>query len=146
MRILKGTVEKGHGWGVASENLAPVMRLIENKMGLTNLVEGTLNVLIPEDYIVREDAIIPPDKDPYNRVHDTNETIKLQRCLIRGRKAVIMRPDSHEVGDENPGRKRLELIGAVKFRVKFGIPIDSVVDVDVEIEVEGDDAWWESGI
>ena len=57
-----------------------------------------------------------------------------------------MRPDSHEVGDENPGRKRLELIGAVKFRVKFGIPIDSVVDVDVEIEVEGDDAWWESGI
>jgi CTP-dependent riboflavin kinase len=143
MRILKGTVEKGHGCRVASDNLAPVMDLIESKMGLATLVNGTLNILISEDYIVRHDAFIPPDQYPYNRTHGTNETIKLQRCLVRGRKAIIMRPDSHELGRENPGRKRLELMGTVKFRDEFSIPLGSVVEV--EVEVEGDDAWWESG-
>jgi hypothetical protein len=51
-----------------------------------------------------------------------------------------MRPDSHEAGDDNTGRKRLELMGAVKFREVFDIPIGTVVEV--EVEVEGDNAWW----
>jgi len=144
MRILKGTVEKGHGLRLASDFLAPVMGLIKSKMGFVSLVAGTLNVLISEDYFVEPDAIIPPDKYPYNQTHGTNETIKLKRCLIRGRKAIIMRPDSHEIPFENPGRKRLELMGAVPFRKEFDIPIGS--HVAVEVEVEGDEAWWTSGI
>ena len=144
MRILKGTVEKGHGLRVASEFLAPVMGLIKSKMGFAILVEGTFNVLIAEDYFVEPDAIIPPDKYPYNQTHGTNETIKLKRCRIRGRKAIIMRPDSHEIPFENPGRKRLELMGAVSFRKEFGIPVGS--NGAVEVEVEGDESWWASGI
>jgi hypothetical protein len=45
---------------------------------------------------VKADAVISPAEYPSNKEKGTNETIKLQRCLVRGRKAVIMRPDTHE--------------------------------------------------
>jgi CTP-dependent riboflavin kinase len=143
MRILRGIVDKGHGYRVASANLAPVMGLIESRMGLASLVAGTLNVRISEEYIVCPHAIISPEEYPLNKVHGTNEMIKLQRCLIRGHKAVIMRPDTHETLGWARGKKGLELMGTVNFRDALGIPIDSVVEV--EVEVEGDDAWWASG-
>jgi len=139
MRTLKGTVDDGYG--LASAHLASVMGLIESRMGLTKLVEGTLNVRILEDYLVKADAVISPEEYPLNKEKGTNETIKLQRCLVRGRKAVIMRPDTHETLGWGNGIQCLELMGAEKFRDTLGLTNDSVV----EVEVEGNDAWWESG-
>jgi hypothetical protein len=54
-----------------------------------------------QDYIVRREAAIPPT-NIYNKTHGASETIQLQRCLIRGRKAIFTRPDSHETGSQNP--------------------------------------------
>lgn len=139
MRTLKGIVDDGYG--LASANLGPIMGLIQGRMGLTKLVAGTLNVRIFEDYLVKADAVISPEEYPLNNEKGTNETIKLQRCLVRGRKAVIMRPDTHETLGWGNGTQCLELMGAEKFRDTLGLTNDSVVDV----EVEGDDAWWASG-
>jgi len=86
------------GYGVAARNLEPVMALIETRTGLANLVRGTLNINISEEYIVQADAIISPDEYPLNRQTNLGETIKFQRCLVAGHKGLIMRPDSHEVG------------------------------------------------
>jgi CTP-dependent riboflavin kinase len=139
VRTLKGMVDDGYG--LASANLAPVMVLIESRMGLTRLVAGTLNVRILEDYIVKADAVISPAEYPLNKEKGTNETIKLQRCLVRGRKAAIMRPDTHETHGWGNGVQCLELMAAEKLRDTLGLTNGSVVDV----EVEGDDAWWASG-
>ena len=80
MKVFKGTVTAGYG--IATRNLAPIMALIESRTGLASLVQGTLNVHIPEEYIVRPDALISPDEYPYNKLANSRETIKLQRCLV----------------------------------------------------------------
>jgi CTP-dependent riboflavin kinase len=139
MRIFHGTVKSGYG--VAAANLNPVLKLIELRMGMAKLVEGTLNVQILETYVVMPTTSILPHEYPLNLTTGLNETIKLQRCVIGGHKAVIMRPDTHERGMFH-GPKHLELIGTVKFRQVLGLEDESAVDV----EVEGDDAWWAAAI
>jgi CTP-dependent riboflavin kinase len=126
MRVLHGTVKSGYG--VATANLKPVLRFIESRMGMASLVEGTLNVQIPESYMVIPTTSILPHEYPLNCSTGLNETIKLQRCVIRGHKAIIMRPDTHERGMFH-GPKHLELIGAVKFRQVLGLEDESAVDV-----------------
>jgi hypothetical protein len=103
---------------------------------MASIVEGTPNVRILEDYLVIPTTSILPQEYPLNRSTGLNETIKLQRCVIGGHKAIIMRPDTHERGMFH-GPKHLELIGAVKFRQVLGLEDESAVDV----EVEGDDSW-----
>lgn len=140
MRVFTGKVDKG--CGVATENLRPVMPLIESRMRLAGLVLGTLNVRISEDYIVKADETIKPDEYPLNQLSGASETIKLQRCLISGRRAIIMRPDTHETSGWGHGTKCLEVIGREKFRDTLNLSNASVV----KVEVEGDEAWWASGI
>ena len=141
MKVFIGIVATGYG--LATPNLAPVVALIEARTGLTNLVPGTLNVKIPEEYIVQPDAVINPDEYPFNRETNLGETIKLQRCLVAGYKALIVRPDSHEIGaGQFQGKSYLELMGQNHFRTLLGLADESAV----EVQVEGDDGWWLSGI
>ncbi len=131
------------GYGQATPNLAPVMALIEARTGLLRLVPGTLNVKIHEEYIVCPDALINPDEYPLNRKTNLEETIKFQRCLVAGYKGLIMRPDSHEIGvGQFHGKSHLELMGQKHFRTVLGLTDGGVV----EVQVEGDATWWQSGI
>jgi CTP-dependent riboflavin kinase len=132
MKVLLGVV--AHGFGCAS----PIVRLVEERTRLTNLVPGTLNLHIPNDYIVTADALIQPEEYPLNRISGARETIKLQRCVVRGRRAIIMRPDTHETFGWGHGTKHLELMGAVNFRDEFGLTDGATL----EVEVDGDDGWW----
>jgi len=119
------------------------MHLIEARTNFPNLVPGTLNVDIPEEYIVFADAVVLPHEYPLNQTSNLNETIKFERCLVEGYKALIMRPDSHEIGDGKfHGKKHLELMGQVNFREALSLKDGSIVD----IEVRGDEQWWKSGI
>ncbi len=140
MRVFQGIVSSG--FKLASAHLAPILALIESRTGLVKPITGTLNVRISDDYIVTADAVIRPEEYPPNKLHGTKETVKLQRCLIQGRKAIIMRPDTHETLGWGNGTKCLELMGAIKFRDVLNLQDGSVV----EVKVEGDDAWWASGI
>lgn len=141
MRLFPGAVTGGYG--MATPNLNPVLSLIESRLGLPNLVPGTLNVSIPEDYIVPAGALILPHEYPYNRQSNLGETIKLQRCLVAGYKAIIVRPDSHELGaGQFHGKACLELMGQIHFRSTLGLRDGSVI----EVQVEGDDLWWLSGL
>ena len=139
MRVFHGTVKSGYG--VAAANLNPVLRLIELRMGMACLVEGTLNVQIQENYVLIPTTSILPHDYPPNFTSGLNETIKLQRCVVGSHKAIIMRPDTHERGMFH-GPKHLELIGTVKFRHVLGLEDESAIDV----EVEGDDSWWVAAI
>jgi CTP-dependent riboflavin kinase len=141
MKVFNGTVTAGYG--IATRNLAPIMALIESRTGLANFAQGTLNVNIPEEYIVRPDALISPDEYPYNKLANSRETIKLQRCLVAGYRGLIMRPDSHEIGaGQFHGKSHLELMGQKNFRQTLGLINESTV----EVQVEGDEAWWLSGL
>jgi len=141
MKVFSGIVTTGYG--AATPNLAPVMALIEARTGLMILAAGTLNVKIREEYIVRPDALINPDEYPLNRETHLGETIKLQRCLVAGYRGLIMRPDSHEIGaGQFHGKSHFELMGQQRFRAVLGLPDGSIV----EVQVEGDDAWWQSGV
>lgn len=68
-------------YGYASGNLREVMHLIEQRMGIPKLVEGTLNVAISEDYIVAPRAIISVEENTPNR-HKRDERDD-QACAVR---------------------------------------------------------------
>ena len=123
-------------FGVAARNLAGVMPLIETRVGLSNLAPGTLNVQIPEEYIVKANATISPQE------YGLPETIKLQRCLVSGYKAIIMRPDTHEtLLNWGHGKDHLELMSPFHLRNTLNLKDGDAVT----IEVEGNDEWWNSG-
>ncbi len=129
MKLLAGTIRVG--FGVAAQNLRHVMSLIEERTGLSPLVVGTLNVALAEPYVVCADAVI--EKHEYNTI----EYIKLQRCRICGLQAVIMRPNTHELGYAH-GPAHLELLAKVKLRDHLQLS-----DGDpVTVEVEGNEQWW----
>jgi len=121
---------------VAAQNLKPVMHLIEARMGLNALVPGTLNIKIDQDYIVLADASISPQE------YGSDETVKLQRCIIFGRKAIIMRPDTHETRPNwGHGKDHLELMSPWHLRTELNLR-----DGDrVTVEVEGGEDWWAAG-
>jgi CTP-dependent riboflavin kinase len=134
VRLINGNIEAG--FHVAAQNLRRVMHLIEERTGLADLVPGTLNVRIGGEYIVIRCAVITPEE------YGLNETAKLQRCLVQGHKAIITRPDTHEkIAGYGHGKNHLELMGRVNFRETLHLQ-----DGDpVTIEVEGNNAWWDSG-
>lgn len=139
MRSFIGTVSRG--FGIATRNLMPVEGLIEDRMGLAPLLSGTLNLQLPEAYIVRADAQITPKE------YGAEEGVKLQRCLLKdplGRihKAIITRPESHEVDNQYHGPAHFEIMGLIHFCITWNLqPGD-----EIEVQVEGDEAWWESAI
>lgn len=123
-------------FGVASNNLAKVMGLIEGRTGLNGLVPGTLNVKIDREYIVKADATISQDE------YGNQETVKLQRCIIDGFKGLIMRPDTHESRPNwGHGKAHLEIMGCHHFKSTLNLSEKS----EIRIEVEGDDNWWNGG-
>jgi CTP-dependent riboflavin kinase len=130
MKLLAGTV--GGGFGVAANNLRHAMSLIEERTGLSPLVAGTLNVALAEPYVVCADAVI--DKHEYNTI----EYIKLQRCRISGLQAIIMRPNTHELGYAH-GPAHLELMATVKLRDRLHLSDGA----QVTVEVEGDERCWQ---
>lgn len=138
MRTLRAKYTGEPGFGDAGNNLASVVPLILSRTGLRSLVKGTLNLHLSEPYIVKADAVIT-DKE-----YIFPETIKLQRCLIGGFKAIIMRPETHErIPGNGHGPAHLELLSEHHLRNELKLVLGSAAQVDVE--VEGNDDWWNSG-
>ena len=136
MHTLRATFTGKKGFGVAGDNLALVVPLILKRTGLRSLVKGTLNLSLKAPYIVMADAVIT------GKEYFSGETIKLQRCLVRGIRALIMRPDTHEnTPPFGHGPAHLELLSEYHLTSELGLSPGSIVDV----EVEGDEAWWQSG-
>ncbi len=132
MRLLKGRVSSRYG--AATPNLRTVEALLLQRTGMLSVAPGTLNLQLEERYIVTPDAAIHADE------YFTGETIKLQRCRVRGHNMFIMRPDSHECanpGPEDPARV-IELVSPLKLREAWGLRDGNVL----EVEVEGDADWW----
>jgi CTP-dependent riboflavin kinase len=128
MRILVGTVMTRHG--IAAERLAPVQRLIAERMELPPLTRGTLNLRLASPYLVHADAKIEACE------YDGLEFLKLQRCRINGIRCCIMRPDKHEESED--ASKVLEIMAPHHFRNDLGVQDGDTLDV----EVEGDETWW----
>ena len=134
MKIFKGTVT--NGYGIAAHNLDRVKKLTETRIGFAALERGTLNLRLREDYIVEPEQLITAEE--YG-----GEALKLKRCLIGGRKAIIVRPEKHETEPNyGHGKAYLEIMSAVHLR--SGLKLKD--GQEIEVEVDGDDAWWNSGI
>lgn len=99
-------------YGAATPHLATVERLLLQRTGLPSMAPGTLNVQLSERYVVTPDATISGQE------YFTGETIKLQRCRVRGHRMIIMRPHTHELlhpGPKDPARVT-ELVSPLKLR------------------------------
>jgi len=137
MKTLHGHIaDVPSGFHVAAQHLRPVMHLMEARMGITGLVPGTLNTQITEDYVVLADASISPQE------YGFPETVKLQRAIISGLKAIIMRPDAHETRPNyGHGKNHIELMSALHLRTALNLKDGD----EIAVEVEGDDNWWNTG-
>jgi len=120
-------------FGVAAPNLATVEALILARTGLHRMAPGTLNVVLPDRYLVRADEVI------HSAEYFTGEVLKLQRCRALGRRMITMRPDSHEFTGSSAANV-LELISDLHLRRTFGLKDGDTL----EVEVEGDEVWWGS--
>lgn len=130
MRVLRGTVSSR--FGAAGPNLKTVEAILLERTGLPRMAFGTLNVILTSDYIVQANVTIEPCE------YFTGERLKLQRCRVREHRMFIMRPDSHE-RPGGIGADVLELVSPLHLRTTWGLR-----DGDqIEVEVEGDEAWWE---
>lgn len=131
MRLLLG--EATRGYGLAARNLAHVAPLITARTGLTRMISGTLNVRLPEPYLV------PPESTVSVEEYDGHEYLKLQRCVVHGIRAVIVRPHKHEtVPGWAHGPTHVELVSAVHLRSALALHDGAAL----RIEVEGGWAWW----
>ena len=117
--ILEGRVTTG--FGVAREHLAPVADLICRRTGLPSLAPGSLNVRLGAPYRFEPDAEITPLEHGFER-------LKLKRCCVRGVRAVILRPETHEAGNGH-GEAYLELLAAVHLRTALRLRDDDLLDV-----------------
>jgi hypothetical protein len=129
MRVLRGIVSSR--FKAAGPNLKTVEALLLERTGLPSMAPGTLNVTLPFDYIVLPDATIEPHE------YFTGERIKLQRCRARGHRMIIMRPETHERRGDI-GANVFELVSPLHLRSDWGLRDGD----EMEIEVEGDEAWW----
>ncbi len=117
------------------------MGQIEGLMGVGILDPGTLSLKLSEECVVKTYKVIPPQEYPLNRQSGLRVVIQLQRGVIGGHKAIIMRPDYHETHPGwGHGTEYLELMGAVRFREVLGLDDGSTV----EVEFDGHYAWWAS--
>lgn len=131
---LKGRVTKG--FGLAGPNLYPVKTLIAERIGLEHVVTGTLNVRLAQSYFLKPDAALSA-----REYHNGSEVILLQRAVIFSLAVVVMRPHAHELAESiGHGATCLELMAPVNLRERFALPNDS----EVEVELEGDRAWWDA--
>ena len=129
--VLRGSVTD-KGFGVAAGNLAHVTPLILERTGLPGMVPGTLNVCLDEAYFVRApDAVITAAE--YNGA----ECIMLKRCVLRGLRCFVMRPNTHELGYAH-GPAHLELLSAHHLRNELSLSEGA----RVEVELDGDPQWW----
>ena len=100
IQYLTGTVERGHG--SASINLVgSVLQLIEQRIGLSELIPGTLNLRLKEPFYLAADATLEPPE------YNSQERIQLQRCRVGGIQAIIMRAELAV-----HGRDHLEIMAA----------------------------------
>ncbi len=129
---------RGHvttGFGVAGGNLQHLEGLIAHRSGLPQIVTGTLNVRLSESYFVKPDHALSAHE------YNGHEVILLQRAVISGIAALIMRPHTHELDEGfGHGTTTLELLAPVHLRNRLELQNGS----EVEVELEGDDAWWNS--
>jgi CTP-dependent riboflavin kinase len=131
MHILHGEITRG--FGLASHNLAHVVPLICARTGIRRVTPGTLNVRLPASYLVEPEAVVSVEE------YDGNEHLKLQRCVVGGIQAVIVRPHQHEtVPGWGHGPSHLELVSAVHLRSALGLTDGAAL----RVEVGGDSAWW----
>lgn len=136
--VLRGEVTRGYG--LAARNLAHVTPLIAARTGLARVYPGTLNVRLPEPYIVAPDALVTAEE------YDGREWLKLQRCVVhhgtrslRGIRAVLVRPHMHEtVPGWAHGPSHAELLSAVRLRRALAL----YDGAPVRIELGGGWAWW----
>lgn len=112
MRVLEGVVSSR--FGAATRNLASVEQLLLKRTRLSRMVPGTLNLTLPERYLVKADEII------HSNEYFTGEVLKLQRCRVFGRRMIIMRPDSHEFSN-GTGANVLELVSDLHLRNTFSL-------------------------
>lgn len=83
--------------------------------------------LTKRPYVVLADATIAEAE--YNGA----ELIKLQRCLLRGVRAVIMRPHTHELSPpRGHGPAHLELLSHIHLRTTLALSDNEAVQVEVE--------------
>jgi CTP-dependent riboflavin kinase len=131
-RKLRGKFVKGYGH--ASRTVEEARPRIGKIMSLGLLRPGTLNVELPDDYQMDNQIIMPRCQ-----VNNVDE-LYLQRCRVGGLQCVLIRAYPHQPNpgwDSNPPNV-LEIMSDACLTEHLRIVLGSAV----EVEVEGNEAWW----
>ena len=131
---IQGVVKTGLGNASPNFQNGIVEPEIAKMLETTEVVHGTLNVEISEEYSKYDDGKynteLAPDK------YNGREYVKLKRCKVNGYRSVIIRPRDHFIFEKF--RKRIEIMSDVVLRDRFSLDDD----MNVTVQFQGDEAWW----
>jgi len=137
MKIIKGKIADGYG-GLASKNLKNIKQLIQERIGLPKLIDGTLNIKADEYYaITAVDDIIRPNEYIHQK-----ESIKLKRCRLNGLKGVIIRPSQHDNPKNEELWFRIEIMSNHNLKQELNLKIGDEVKIEVESGTDDENDWW----
>jgi CTP-dependent riboflavin kinase len=131
---IRGKVKSGSGNASPNFRKGEVESSVAGFLEVPTVASGTLNVHIAQEYAALDNGVydleLPPSK------YNGREFVKIKKCKVNGVKCVILRAGDHF---EVPKfRKRIEIMSHFKLRDHLGLVDGSAV----ELEFQGDDAWW----
>lgn len=121
--ILNGEVTSGIG--TAKMWVSKIEEVFKNKTGIT-VFNGTLNIKLNKEYIVKPDWIIKPEE------FGGTENVLVKKCEIFGNKAYIVRAEKNQKGQGDHNLKILEMVADFSFREKYKLKDKDKIQIKVE--------------
>jgi CTP-dependent riboflavin kinase len=131
---LIGKVSSGLGNASKNFKINNVDIKIAKFLGVREVVPGTLNIMIQEEYRKYDNGKYGGFIEAVE--YNGTEWIKLKLCKLNGFKSVIVRPLDHF--DVDKFRKRVEIMSSENLRDKFGLEDGD----EVALEFQGNHNWW----
>ena len=100
------------GIGTAQLWVNKIEKVFENKTGI-KLFNGTLNVRLEKDYVIKPDWIITPKE------YGGTENVLVKKCEILGGIAYIVRAEKNQNGTGDHDLKTIEIVSKINFREKY---------------------------
>lgn len=112
------------GIGTAKMWVKKIEQTFKEKTSM-QVFNGTLNIKLDEDYIVKPDFIIKPEE------YDGTENVLVKKCEIFGEIAYIVRAEKNQIGTGDHSLKVIEIVSNINYREKYNLQDNENIKIKI---------------